>query len=286
MLREAEEVRLREEKAEKEERRRRRRERKDLKRVAAALANGAGMNMDGEQFEGFQGSGEHAPVPFSPGSVSSMASPAPSAPVDEFGPYVGGFLPAPKAGDDDPADGEEADFGGEVYARKTRSRCSDGSHSHSQSQTSASRSNADSSSHYFNHHHLSQAQLQGSPLPSPSFHAQYMDTSLQKPKKNKKKRSSTSASGSTSKKSSNSPTSQSASLPSLDSPVSASFKHRFAPSEPFIVEKPKSIPDEIEGVPKGASALDEPKFPSVGFGGVRRTNSAGSGAFLAIRGDD
>lgn len=298
--REAEEERRRVEREEKEERRRRRQERRKLKRMAAALANGTTMSLDGEEFEGFQGSGSFR-SPFSPSSLSfsQVSPPVPRAPGDDFGPYVSGSNP--HAVDEDPADGDEADFGGEAYVRKARSRGSDSSRSQSQSQTSASRSNADSS-HYTHHHH--QQFFQGSPLPSPVFApgtavrtqefgspsvgstsgpGALIDASRQK--KSKKSRSSNSATTS-SKKSSGSPASQSASLSSLDSPVDANFSRKFAPSEPFIVEQDGEVPKEhsLDAVsPKDAR---ESKFPSVGFGGVRRTNSVGSGAFLATRSED
>ncbi|KAH8116064.1 hypothetical protein DFH11DRAFT_1583964 [Phellopilus nigrolimitatus] len=291
-LHEAEEQRRREEREEKEERRRRRRERRELKRVAEALQNGAGMNMDGEEFEGFPGSGQLR-SPFSAVSESVMSSPTvPNAPVEEFGPYIGGAIPPVVCGDD--AAVGEADFGGEAYARKTRSRGSDSSRSRtqSQSQTSASHSNAGSSQ--YTHQYLSR----GPPLPSPSLLSSARGFQALSPvatvgpfseAPRRKKRSSGSQSAG---KKSSSPTSQSASLQSVESPIDTSFSRRFAPSEPYIVEHNSSQAPGM--LPPGPIAFDEipqetNKFPSIGFGGVRRTNSMGttnSGAFLARRGED
>lgn len=338
-LLEAEEQRRRVEREERDERRKRRKERKELKRIGQAIANGSvNVSLDGEEFEGFPGSGSlRPPSSFSPGAgsgfaLSSLASPpvvGPNAPGDDFGPYVGGLT---RALTRDFADGDEdgeADFGGEAYTRKASSRGSrgsDSSRSHSHSQTSASRSNAGSSSHYqYNHHYLSQAQ--SSPLPSPQgflpgtgmgssiftpapgsgFRSAtgsmgpganlgaLFDSSQQR-KKTKKTRSSksdtTASTMSASKKSSLSPTSQSASLPSLeDSPSSHATS---VPSEPFIVDHNGgnkmsnwgTKPDLSFDTNSNTNA-NESKFPSADlFGGMKRTNSIGSGVFLARRGDD
>lgn len=263
-LREAEERLRQEERQQKEERRRRKKERRELKRVADALANGASMNMDGEEFEGFQGSGQHYSFNASLGSPSPST---PSAPVEEFGPYVGGSLPTP---DKDEIADAEADFGGEVYTRKSRSHGSESSCSHTHSRSSASQSNF-SSTHY---------NYLASPLP---HHTSFLTSpGLQKnsvsdsPRQKKKKHSRASISQSTDKASSDSITSQSASLPSVTSPVSSAL----IPNEPFIVEQDGQTRFE-DGPPQ-----TENKFPSVGFGGMRRTNSSGNGVFLSRIGDD
>ncbi|KAL5521714.1 hypothetical protein ACEPAF_2462 [Sanghuangporus sanghuang] len=331
--REEEEARRRQEQLEKEERRRRRRERKEAERRAAM-----GVSMDGQEFEGFPGSGSLRPPfsPLSPGSLSSIPT-SPPAPAEEFGPYVGA-LPLPPlasanpprsrhglaAGDDGEGE-DEADFGGEAYTRKAHpssrgSRGSDNSRSHSQSQsqTSASRSNADSSHYYYPYPQQQPmyfSQTQASPLPSPNNPASGAGASgpftshhqKKKPKsKSKSKRSSNSATTGTTTTStgSRSPTSQSTSLPSLDSPIppnlSASKADVPPTSEPIIVqhdEEPRAQPQLHSGVIFPADVANEngnadnfdsnSKFPAVGFGG-RRTNSSGStsGVFLARRGDD
>lgn len=270
--RQAEEQRRKEEREEREERRRRRKERKELKRVAEAIANGATMNMDGEEFEGFPGSGGLATPTHLP--VSQSAAHVLDAPVEEFGPHVGGANP-PTA--DDPADAD-ADFGGEVYVRKPRLRGSDSSRSQTRSQTSASQSNAGSSQGY-GHHYIYQA----SPLPSPSASdAQSpsvpgfpMHTA---PQKKKKKNLSTVQTRAANERPPSPPTSQSASLPSLDSPVATT---------PTL--SPHIVNGTEQTLPNGSSAfaaMQADKFPIVGFGGIRRMDSASSGAFLANRGDE
>lgn len=73
------------------------------------------------------------------------------------------------------------------------------------------------------------------------------------------------------------PTSQSASLPSLDSPTMPS-------SEPYVTVRQEMT---LEGGLNSASAaLPVDKFPAVGFGSGRRMNNSGNGAFLARMGDD
>lgn len=295
-----------EEREEREERRRRRRERRELRRKAEELASAAAMGLDDDDFEGFQGSG-HGQLrsPFSAASTGSGFT-SPSAPgtavgADEYGPFVCATTFNPGiagagAGADDPADGE-ADFGGEAYAQKPRrphgSRGSDSSRSHSVSQTSASVSNADPAQS--NHHYLSQQQLLH---PSSPLSAQYVSAGgpvavggplAEPPRRKKKKRSTTSGSVSTGKRS-NSPTSQSASLPSVDSPVDTGFGRRFNATEPYIVEHEEEhsagFQPSVNNL-AGVTLTDGSKFPSVGFGGIRRTNSAGLGAaFLARTGDD
>ncbi|KAI5121109.1 hypothetical protein M0805_002782 [Coniferiporia weirii] len=309
MLHAAEEQRRREEREEKEERRRRRRERRELKKVAQELARGVNKNGDPEDFEGFQGSGQLRPslgtdpAAGSGSGTASVASPlvAPTTYTDEFGPFVAGTKPF--AGADDELPDGETDFGGEAYARTTRSRGSDSSRSHTQSQTSTSQtqSNVGSSHHAHNYN-----QHYGSPLSSPSvsnpgiglqspnitspFPGAPSPLNLMGvPRRNKHSKRS-SASQSTGKKSSNSPTSPSASLPSFDSVPTA-----FAPAEPHIVEHEHDSESGAGVLPVSPSALpfsfekglqSAAKFPSAGFGGVRRTNSSGSGVFLARRGDD
>ncbi|KAL5514256.1 hypothetical protein ACEPAG_2344 [Sanghuangporus baumii] len=267
--REEEEARKRQEQLEKEERRRRRRERKEMQRRAAM-----GLSMDGEEFEGFPGSGSLRPPfsPLSPGSLSSIPT-SPPGPVEEFGPYVGapplpplasanapGSRPGFAAGDD--GEDDEADFGGEAYTRRAHSSSRGGrgsdssrSHSQSQSQTSASRSNADSSSHYYypypQQQHMYFSQTQASPLLSPNIPASgagvpgplISQQQKKKPKsKSKSKRSmnSTTTGTTTTSTGSRSPASQSTSLPSLDSPIPPNLN---APksgvpsaSEPIIVQ--------------------------------------------------
>ncbi|KAL5476901.1 hypothetical protein ACEPAI_3087 [Sanghuangporus weigelae] len=330
---EEDEARKRQEQLEKEERRRKRRERKEMQRRAAM-----GMSMDGEEFEGFPGSGSVRPPfsPLSPGSLSSIPT-SPPEPVEEFGPYVGA-PPLPPLASANPSrsrlgfaagdDGEgedEADFGGEAYTRKAHSSSRGGrgsdssrSHSQSQSQTSASRSNADSSSHYYYPYPQQQqmyfSQNQASPLPSPNNPASgagapgpfISQQQKKKPKsKSKSKRSSNSATRGTTSTStgSRSPTSQSTSLPSLDSPIPPNLdapKAGVPPtSEPVIVqhdEEPRATPqlhsqiifpaDPTNGTGNAGDLDSRSKFPTVGFGGRTTSSGSSSGVFLARRGDD
>lgn len=265
-LRQAEEQRKKEEREEREERRRRRKERKELKRVADAIANGGSMSLDGEEFEGFQGSGGLSTSIRLPDSQATLD--ATGGRTEEFGPYV-----TAHSSNDDQAD-DDADFGGEMYIRKPRSHGSNSSRSQTQSRTSATQSNSGSSQSY-SHHYISQS----SPLPSPTAFspssAGFLAEHAPEAKKRLRKKYSILQGHATNKSISvvSPPTSQSASLPSLDSPVS---------STPHLTE-PHIIVAGEQNTPHGShsiTAMQSDKFPMVGFGGMKRMDSARDGAFL------
>jgi hypothetical protein len=114
--------------AEEEERRRKRRkERKELKRVARALAMGA---IDRDEFEGFQGSGDDGGYPSIPGPFQ-RPSPAAHGPGEPFGPFV-----AAQGQQKIDADADDADLGGELYARRSGSGNTSGSDSRSRTSSS------------------------------------------------------------------------------------------------------------------------------------------------------
>ena len=268
-LRQAEEQRKKEEREDREERRRRRKERKELKRVAEAIASGTVMSMDGHEFEGFQGSGGLSAPSHLPGGQAPVQTL--SGPAEEFGPYVGA-----QSSNDDQAD-VDADFGGEVYTRKPRSHGSDSSRSQTRSRTSATQSNTGSSQSY-NHHYVSQ----GSPLPSPTAYSPSTGFPSGQASERKKRRKNLSISQGHASRASTSivspPTSQSASLPSLDSPVSTTPTL----SEPHVVDAmDQNSPNSSHSF---AAMQSDNKFPMVGFGGMKRMDSARDGAFLANSG--
>ena len=293
---EAEARRVREEK---EERRRRRRERRELRRAAA------GMGVGDEEFEGFQGSGPGVSVKsglVSPGSSTMDSSSVAGASAtgsggdaqESFGPFVTATSARREASSGDDPESGLADFGGDAYARKTRSRTGNGNSDGSRSVTSATLSNPDSAqAQSFNHHYLSQTQ--------PRVQAQ-VRTLADLPRKKSKRKSLAAVAATIS----SSPTSQSASLPSpVDSPVD--FDRRFAPmqvqiaaqqqqqdivvhnqppfAQPMIVSP--GLQGQFEGFPQQepvVAGVPTSGFPAVGFGGVRR-KSVDASAFLALQGN-
>lgn len=97
---------------EKEERRRKRKEKKELKRMAELLAR-QGIVGDGEEFEGFQGSGaEH------PRATQSTYPRIPTGIFNGSMSKVQGEHPTPRDDNDDDDD-DKADFDGSHYARNT-----------------------------------------------------------------------------------------------------------------------------------------------------------------------
>ena len=219
----------------KQERRQLRRERKELDRAAKALALAA---------EG-QAAYAHTPTPPQIQNYQPQAQPPPG-----FASY---FTEQPGA---DP-DSDDADLGGQLYARRApASGHSNSDGSASRSRTSASQSNPDQyQSQYL-------AQLQG---------ARHNPSQDLLPPRKSKTRSSKSKS---SKSHSSSATSQS---PSLASPATASFPTSPLPNSP-LSGKPR---EGFEGFPMDGAELG---FPSPGFGGGR-AKVRDMGAFLADRGD-
>ncbi|EPQ53873.1 hypothetical protein GLOTRDRAFT_94902 [Gloeophyllum trabeum ATCC 11539] len=243
-----------EQRRQKEEKRARRRERKEMKKLAAALAL---ESAEGGDFEGFPGSGSggahgNIPSPFMPGSSQGDSS--------HSGPSKSGRGDQPEFQAD--VDDEDADFGGDFYAKRATGNGSDRG-SDSRSRTSASLSNSGDPARMYNHHYTSQCQ--SSPLAQEEFvHPGHEPL----PKKKKKKSKSSSARDSASASS----TSQSQSLPS---PINSNFSE----SHPEIAApSPMLAPGENRG-----------GFPSAGFGvgpGGMRRKTSDMGVFLARRGDE
>ncbi|KAF5380081.1 hypothetical protein D9615_006223 [Tricholomella constricta] len=264
-----------EERRAKAERREKRRQRKELKRVAKALA----LAEQGQDFEGFPGSGN-------------------GFPPEEYGPFVH------VRNDDDEGDAD-ADLDGGVYARKGTSGT--GSGSDSRSRTSASRSQQSQGDlTYFSgprvHRHRQPAERQYS-APSTSD----ADFSIPREKKAKSKSSTTTRSTASRASRSNTSSGSTSQSPSLASPVSPTF----VGADSFPKSKLSIADDDFDGS-QGLSEADLPSsgihgafpspglrgefpspglggFPSSGFGGppkIQRRDSilARGGAFLATRG--
>jgi hypothetical protein len=261
----------------KEERRQLRRERKEVQKMARALAlanNEAGSRV-GDGFEGFPGSGTGSGHPQIP---SPFQSPPPSDPPAQLtnkdaslGGIAGFFKGEPIA----EADSDDADLGGQSYARRTTSGNSNGSDSRSRS--SASQSNPDQLARYNHHYMNSQPSPHMVPLPH-SARSDSFSTPSEPPRKTKSSKSKSQSSTSHSSKRSSS-TSQS---PSLPSPVGTTF-----PVEPTVVLPHSSLSfstprEEFEGFPIDSG--DSLRFPSPGIGGGRG-KGRDMGAFLADRGD-
>ncbi|KAF8056599.1 hypothetical protein FPV67DRAFT_643411 [Lyophyllum atratum] len=258
----------------KAERREKRRQRKELKKVAKALA----LAEQGQDFEGFQGSGS-------------------GFPSEEYGPFVrGGNENVDDEGDAD------ADLDGALYARKHTT--GNGSGSDSRSRTSASRSQQSHGDQPYSQRahqrRLSESQV-NAPPPGGT------DSAVPRKKKSKSKSSTTTRS--TASRASRSNTSGSTSQsPSLASPVSPTFTG----SENFPKSKLSIADSDFDGS-QGLPEIDLPTsalrggfpstglrggfpsqgfkgFPSSGLGGppkIERRDSllARGGAFLATRGD-
>lgn len=263
----------------KEERRQLRKERKELQKAAKAIALAAegGLGSEGE-FQGFPGSGpstyRHIPSPFQEAAkIPPPAQPPRSGTKDSFGGIASFFTSEPATAD---PDSDDADLGGQLYARRTTSGNSNGSDS--RSRTSASQSNPDQSARY-NHHYLN-------PLPSPhlvplprSSRSDSISSPNEYQQPRKKKTSKSRSSASHSSKTSLSSTSQS---PSLASPIHTSFPASptvALPHSPLSLSAPR---EEFEGFPMDSS--EGLGFPSAGFGGGR-SKGREMGAFLADRGD-
>ncbi|EJD51000.1 hypothetical protein AURDEDRAFT_112057 [Auricularia subglabra TFB-10046 SS5] len=121
------------EERERAERRAARRHRKEMKRAAAALAAGVGE----DEFEGFPGSGAYLPPAHSQdfGAFVQAPTPPPSEP-----PYQQPQHAQVSSNDDD-----EADFGAELYTRKTGSSVRSGSDARSSSSGGRRKKSAKSS---------------------------------------------------------------------------------------------------------------------------------------------
>ncbi|KAF8816738.1 hypothetical protein BYT27DRAFT_7181169 [Phlegmacium glaucopus] len=263
---------------EKEERRQRRREKKELKRLAESMEAPG----DGEDFEGFQGSGGFMAPPLrkgyshilnatSPASDSGSGSAFSGSAQEEYGRFVAAQAPSIPQPEDDH---DNADLDGGVYAHKRRR--DKGSHGGSDSRSRTSTSTSDRGLHQ---------------APLKNGHAQIQAASLQ-PQPGRRKKSSR-----TSVTTDSSTISQS---PSLPSPISPTFSNGIV--SPSTVEQGQglfdaedsvgpSIPNDVK---KPVGEFSTPRlrggeFPMTGFRGltsvgVKRTGDLG--AFLARRGDE
>ena len=263
---------------EKEERRQRRREKKEFKRLAQSMA-AQGIVGDGDEFEGFQGSGAFKTPPLRkgyphtinaifPGSGSGSGSAFSGSAQEEYGRFVASQAP-PILQPEDNLD--DADLDGGVYAHK--SRRSKGSHGGSDSRSRTSTSTSDRGRH--------QVSFNPTNVHAPSLQPQ--------PGRNK-------TSSTTSATTNSLTTSQS---PSLPSPISLAFSNEIV--SPSTVEQGQGFFDAEDPVlPSIANDVQKPvgefltprlrgEFPMTGFRGltgVGANRTGDFGAFLARRGDE
>ena len=259
---------------EKEERRQRRRERKELKR----LIESRGIVGDGDEFEGFQGSGglmapslhkDHSPTPNATflGSDSGSGSAFSGSTQEEYGRFVA--APSPYVPQEEDERGE-ADLDGGVYVHKIRRRR--GSHGGSDSRSRTSTSMSDRGLHQAPSNSLDGVVEIQAPLPHP-----------QPGRKKNFSRISTTTGSSTN---SHSPSLPSPSLPNEVVNTVEQGQGISATGEPVG----SSIPNDIK---KPAGEFPTPRlgggeFPMTGFRGstgVGAKRARDLGAFLARRGD-
>jgi len=251
----------------KEDRRKQRRERKKAQHQAALAA--AFERGEGDEFEGFPGSGNGLGSSHGPGTHSSDGRS--SATHESFGAFEQA-RPSPQYPEEN-VDEDDADFDGQVYSKPSRAIGGSGSGSDSRSRTSGSMSNADPAR--YNHHFLSQQEHQQYAHYNNS-QAGPPDVGVPPPPRKKKTRFKSSRHSAT--------TSRSDSI-STPPPHYTTF--------PAIVEQSQddthSYPHPAASAVSSAARAEIPVggFPSVGFGGGRlsRKNSE-AGVFLARRGDE
>ena len=120
--------------AEEERRRQHRKERRELKRAARALAVGL---TDEDTFEGFPGSGGGGAgaYPRMPSPFAKRPSAEPN--VESFGPFVGADAKGRRQAEVD-GDADDADLGGELYARHSATNSNSGSDSRGSSSNNPS----------------------------------------------------------------------------------------------------------------------------------------------------
>ncbi len=274
-----------EEEAKRAERRERRRQRKGMKRAAVLALEQAAMLEDGNDFEGFQGSGS-GNMGLASSSLSSGRDGTRTARELRYIP-------------DEEEDEDEGDFGADAYVRRTSGSSDSGRGSDSRSRTSTTTSQSGQQptgySHPrlghptqpYNHHYISQQ--------PPAQPAATTDAHLLPVRRTKNKSSRSSASKSSSSSASSTKrtrSSHSASLsPSLASPVASAAPlpttsttpstalPRTAPQETFEGFTNKGPRLQTAGIERQSSG-----FPSPGIGGPRN-GKRDMGAFLANRGD-
>ena len=284
------------EEAKRAERRERRRERRKMKRDAALALEQASVLADGDEFEGFQGSGSaslHMRLPSSPPLLGRDDGTKTRAAQE--------LRYTPNEGDDDD---DEGDFGADAYTRRPSGSSDSGRGSDSRSRTSATTSvsgqqptayshpNSGHSIQLYNHHYISQQ-----PPAHPPATADAPLLSVRRTKnKNKSSRSSASKSSSSSasstKRSRSSPSSPLS--PSLGSPLGSTAP---LPTTTTTTITPSTAPpltepqETFEGFTSrgprlqtvGLERQSSSGFPSPGIGGPRN-GKRDMGAFLANRG--
>lgn len=278
LAREEEEQRL------KEERRAARRSARKARKMAQAEAEGranlaAGFtSLDGDDFEGFQGSGSGTGTPhttlLSPAMHMSMnsSSSADAEGEDEFGPYIDVEGGGPEENADVP------DFGGEYYGREKNasSRIGFGEGS-STSRTRSSNSEGNGRSKRLTNANLAVQNAHLVPLPPSSagsitsFQPQAHSQPTTKPRKSKKSKPQSI--------SLQSGTSQSASLASPPAQSPSNF-----PSPLIVSHEARSA---LQSSDYSVNESQSSDFPSTGFNapGRKRNNlQAGLGVALANRG--
>jgi hypothetical protein len=279
-----------EEEVKRAERRERRRQRREMKRAAALALEHAAALADGDEFEGFQGSGGGGRHP------GLASSPPPLGHDDGTRTRTVQYTPNE---DDDDDDSDEGDFGAGAYTRGTSGSSDSGRGSDSRSRTSTTTSVSGQRPHSghsiqtYNHHYISQQ--------PPAHTAATTDAPLLPAQrtKNKSSRSSTSKSSSSSASSTKrSRSSSSAPLsPSLASPVASTAPLPTTTTTNTTITPstapPRTVPQEtFEGFTSTGPRLQtvgierQPSsgFPSPGIGGPRN-GKRDMGAFLANRGD-
>ena len=273
-----------EEEVKRAERRERRRQLRETKRAAALALEQAATLADGDEFEGFQGSG---------GASRHMGLAGSSPPFGrDGGTKTAHELRCSPNDDDDDDDDDEGDFGADAYTRHTSGSSDSGRGSDSRSRTSATTSvSGQQSTAYhphsghavqsYNHHYISQ---------QPPAHTDAPRRTKNKSSRSSASKSSTSSTSST-KRSRLSPSAPLS--PSLASPVastdpppttttsitSSTAAPRTAPQGTFEGSTGKG--PRLQTV--GLERLPSSGFPSPGIGGPRN-GKRDMGAFLANRG--
>lgn len=284
-----------EEEAKRAERRERRRQRREMKR-AAALEQAA-MLADGDEFEGFQGSGTGSP------HIGLASSPPPALGHD-------GGTRARTAqelrytpNEEDEEDDEEGDFDADAYTRRTSGSSDSGRGSDSRSRTSTTTTSVSgqhptanphphsgSSIQPYNHHYISQ---QPTAHPAATADAPLLPVRRTKNKSSRSSASkSSSSSASSTKRSHSLPTSPLS--PSLASPVastaplSTTTTTNITPSVAPLRATPHETSEDFTSRGPRLQTVDIERqsssgFPSPGIGGPRN-GKRDMGAFLANRG--
>ncbi|KAF8488927.1 hypothetical protein F5888DRAFT_1638912 [Russula emetica] len=294
-----------EEEAKRAERRERRRQHREMKRAAELALEQAGTLADGDEFEGFQGSGNgngsrHMGLASSPPPLGRDDGTRTTRKAQELR-----YTPN-EEGDDDDDDDDDGDFGADAYTRRTSGSSDSGRGSDSRSRTSTTTSvsgqqptayshpHSGHSIQPYNHHYISQQ--------PPAHTAATTDAPLLSVRRTKNKSSRSSASKSSSSSASSSKRSRlSPSAPlstSLGSPVASAAPLPTTTTTTTTITPPTALPrtapqETFEGFTSkgprlqtvGIEHQSSSGFPSPGIGGPRHNGKRDMGAFLANRGD-